>query len=280
MLSGGTVYVIMRNILILILILAAALGISLFFYLDATELIMTHDSDWKIKDKEIRSRLISIPILLYHNIDGSGSFSIDYQTIRSHFQLIKNRNIRVIHLKDLIERLEQPVPFNERVIAITFDDGFLSMYTKLLPLVKEFGFPVTLFVYIDFIKKESSRGLTWRMLRDMDANGIDIQAHTITHDDLTDITGGDEEARQRKLFDEIYISKRILELNLGKEISFFAFPYGKYNLSLLNLANKAGYRRVFSTDYGSNVLTRDNYCLRRQHIKKNYSLRVIDKIIR
>lgn len=270
----------MKNIYILIIILAASIGISCLFYFEKHEFISSTGLDWQYKQKEIRSRLLSIPILLYHNIDGNGPFSIDLDVLRSHFKLIRDRGIRVIPLVELIQRLENPEPFREKVVVITFDDGYVSMYRKLLPLVSEFQFPVTLFVYTDFVRPESENSITWGMLREMDNNGIDIQCHTRTHQDLTLLSGKIDFLSKRKLYEEIFLSKKIIEQNLGKEVVFLAFPYGRYDLKIVDLAYKAGYRRVFSTDYGSNIITRDNYCLNRQHIKKNYTLTFLDRLIR
>ena len=63
-------------------------------------------------------------------------------------------------------------------------------------------------------------------------------------------------------------------------MDFFAFPYGRYNLKLIDLCMLAGYRRVFSTDYGSNIITRDNYSLSRQHVKRGFTLQFIERFLR
>ncbi len=271
----------MKSIYILIISLALSLAAALFLYLDDDNEFYRGRMTWLHKDKETRSRLLSIPILLYHNIDGKGPFSIDADTLREHFQLIRDRGMRVIPLRELIHKLEHPAPYREKVIAISFDDGYGSMYTKLLPLVQEFGYPVTLFVYSDNITLKSAKNLTWKRLRIMDRAGIDIQAHSITHCDLTQLSKkkSDPVARKR-LFEEIYLSKKILELYMNKNIDLYAYPYGKYDLNIIDMTAKAGYRRAFSTDYGSNIITRDNFCLRRQHIKSSYTLSYIENLIR
>ncbi len=270
----------MKSISILIVSLALSLAAALFFYLDDYTGFSRGRMTWLHKDRETRSRLLAIPIILYHNIDGKGSFSVDAETLRAHFQMIRDRGIRVIPLRELMQKLENPAPYREKAVAITFDDGYGSMYTKLLPLAREFGYPVTLFVYTDNISLKSSKNLTWKRLRAMDRQGIDIQAHSITHCDLTRLSKrkNDPEAR-RRLYEELYLSKRILELYMNKKIDMFAYPYGKYDLSIIDLTVKAGYRRAFSTDYGSNIITRDNFCLRRQHIKNSYTLNYIESII-
>jgi peptidoglycan/xylan/chitin deacetylase (PgdA/CDA1 family) len=241
--------------------------------------ILTPQDQWLIKEKEIRSRLLSVPILLYHNIDGHGPFSIELSKLRRHFLYFKEHGYQVVSLASLIERLENPKAYRGKAIVLTFDDGYKSMATKLFPLAKEFKYPITLFVYIDFVYTNTKRLITWKELRELDKNGIDIQCHTMSHADLTLLGQQDTYAAKKKLFDELYLSKRIIEFMLDKKVSFLAYPYGKYNLKVIRLSQYAGYRRVFSTDYGSNIITRNNYCLNRHHVKSNFSLKTIAKII-
>lgn len=233
-----------------------------------------------VKGNESINRFVTTPILLYHNIDGEGIYSLQLDTLKSHFELFKNSNIRIIELSDLVSILENPHPFPEKAIAISFDDGFLSMYTKLLPLISEYGYPTTLFVYTDNIYHRAKRNLTWKHLRELEQNGIRVECHSISHADLDALSKeGTREAR-KKLFEEIYLSKRIIELYLKKRIKYFAFPYGRYNIEIIGLCKDSGYERVFSTDFGSNVITRDNYCLRRTHIKRTHQLRYIEALVK
>lgn len=269
----------MKGIRAGLLILCFSVLVSFLIYNDSAKAFNGSSRQWDRKERELKTRLFSIPILLYHNIDGRGVFSVKSETLRSHFKLFKERGVRVIALGDLIERLENPLPFKQRVIVITFDDGFNSMYTKLLPLAEEFGYKITLFVYTDFIYKKARKSLTWEKLQSM-TKWIDIQCHSISHPDLSEISMANDIESKSRLYRELYLSKRIIELYLDREIIFFAFPYGRYNLRTVELARDSGYRRVFSTDYGSNVLTRDNFCLKRHHIKNTYSLDYIDSLIK
>jgi peptidoglycan/xylan/chitin deacetylase (PgdA/CDA1 family) len=270
----------MKSIYILVGSLLVSLILAVILYSDDPDMTVTGRISWLHKDREATTRLLAVPVLLYHNIDGKGPFSIDAATLREHFQLIRDRRIRVVPLRELVERLENPVPYRERVIVITFDDGYGSMYDTLLPLSREFGYPVTLFVYSDMIYRRSSKNLTWDKLRQMEKQGIDIQSHSISHKDLAELSRSGDLAARKSLYEEMYLSKKILELYLGKKIDYYAFPFGKYDLNIIDLASYSGFRRVFSTDYGSNIITRDNYCLRRHHVKSSYSLSYIDSIIR
>ncbi len=264
-----------------IAIMAALLTVSLTtaaYLLLHEESGATVQASWSVKKEEVRNRLLSVPIILYHNIDGKGPYSIDSVSLREQFEEIRRQEIRVVSLEELVRRLQDGEPFQGKVLVITFDDGYLSNYHKLLPLIKEFAYPVTLFVYTDFISRKSSRRMTWDKLRELERAGVSIQCHSRSHPDLTRMTGNDRENRH-ELYREMYLSRRIIELYLDKEVTFFAFPYGRYDLELVDLAGGAGYSRVFSTDYGTNLVTRNNFCLRRHHIKSDYSLERFRKII-
>ena len=67
--------------------------------------------------------------------------------------------------------------------------------------------------------------------------------------------------------------------NFQKGFASFIDLAVEKNKRLIDLSKKSGYTRVFSTDYGSNVITRNNFCLRRHHIKKSYSMGHFEKII-
>ncbi len=270
-------------IIIIISFLLLLLSLSSFYLLDFKKdhfyAVTEKEIQWETKEKEQISRFSSVPILLYHDIDGKGDYSLTQEKLRSQFQFIKENHIKVIRLKDLITRLSSPDPFNERVLVISFDDGFLSMYTKLLPLVKEFNYPITLFIYTNNIFTKANNNITWDQLKKMEEYGIEVECHSMSHIDLEKLSAEDSPEIRKKMFNEIYMSKRILELYLDKKINYFAFPYGRYNLQLIELCRLADYDRIFSTAYRKHIITRDNYCIGRGHIKNNYSLDTIKQLI-
>jgi peptidoglycan/xylan/chitin deacetylase (PgdA/CDA1 family) len=270
---------IIKRYSIQITIILVSFFVSAVIFLDSSDFRIFSNPAWSYKENEIRSRLLEIPILLYHNIDGRGVYSVSLEKLRSHFQLFREKGVKVLRLTELVNRLENPRPFNSRGVVITFDDGFISMYSKLLPLAREFNYPVTLFVYTDFISSRGKKTMTWKLLREMDRDLVDIQVHSKSHADLTEIIESSSSDRYQRLYEEIYLCKRVTELYLDKKVRFYAFPYGRYNLSLVELSRNAGYHRVFSTDFGPNIVTRNNFCLKRHHILNTYTLEYIEGLV-
>jgi len=267
----------MKKINTLIVILIAAelifLAIILFDFSPADAVRV----NWEKGEAVKYDRLSSVPVLLYHNVvedhvTPKSPFAIKRGTLVRHFKILRERGIEVISLAALAGGGGDYKNFSGgKAVVITFDDDYLSMYRILLPLVREFNYPVTLFVYTDGISRAGQGGLDWAMLREMEKNGIDIQGHSKSHSDLTAVRIEDGYSGGIKLYEELILSKNIIEQNLDKRVQYFAFPYGRYSLELLELARYAGYDKVFSTDYGPNIITRDNFCLRRHHIKNSYS---------
>src|SRR2546429_8455982 len=97
-------------------------------------------------------------------------------------------------------------------------------------------------------------------------NGVDIEAHTATHQDLreghnimlaapggkrtrTKLTGPQYE---QWLQNEVVGSKQLLEQRLGIKVNCFAVPFGNYNEHVKELARNAGYEAMF-TLYGQPI---------------------------
>jgi peptidoglycan/xylan/chitin deacetylase (PgdA/CDA1 family) len=103
---------------------------------------LVHNSKWR------RQRLL---ILTYHGISLSdehiwnGSHFMSPDVFRTRLQLLRKSRCVVLPLDEAVKRLyANDLP--DRAVAITFDDGTSDFYTKAFPLLKEFEFPVTLYL--------------------------------------------------------------------------------------------------------------------------------------
>ncbi len=182
---------------------------------------------------------------------------------------LKDRGITVISMQDLLawKRGEKNIP--PRCAVISFDDGWKSQYEVAWPIMKKFGYPFTMFIYTEGVAGGSLGGgqaITWEQLADMRDNGVDIEAHTATHQDLreghtimvanpggkrtrTKLTGPQYEQWVQS---EVVGSKELLEQRLGIKVNCFAVPFGNYNEHVKELARNAGYEAMF-TVYGQPI---------------------------
>src|SRR5438270_8338283 len=182
---------------------------------------------------------------------------------------LKDRGITVISMQDLLawKRGEKNIP--PRCAVISFDDGWKSQYDVAWPMMKKFGYTFTMFIYTEGVAGGALGGgqaITWEQLADMRDNGIDIEAHTATHQDLREghtimvvepggkrtkkkLTGPEYEQWLQK---EVVGSKQLLEQRLGIKINCFAVPFGTYNDHVKEIARNAGYEAMF-TVYGQPI---------------------------
>lgn len=107
---------------------------------------------------------------------------------------------------------------------------------------------------------DSELMLTSEMVRNLDRNGVDIGAHTISHPILTSLD--DDSARA-----EIVGGKRELETILGKPVRLFAYPNGKsgkdFDARHVAMVREAGFDAAFTTEIGAIGRNSDRYCLPR-----------------
>ena len=170
----------------------------------------------------------------------------------SHLKYIKDNGYTVISLRRYIDfRLGKAPSLSLplKPVIITVDDGHRSVYTEMLPLVKKYRIPVTLFIYPSAISN-ASYAMTWDQLRELEKTGLfEIQSHTYWHPNF--------KKEKRRLAPGEYIkfldmqmtkSKQRLEREVGTKIDMLAWPFGICDEELLVEAQKRGYSATFTIE--------------------------------
>src|SRR5438093_4152843 len=175
----------------------------------------------------------SFPILTFHAVDERPSIiSFPPRLFQRGMARLHERGYRTLGLLELVEYLHRGVPFPERSLAITFDDGYQSVYEQAFPILQRYGFSATVFLTVGVKGNGTEAGrlpsmsgrsmLSWREIKEMQRWGIKFGAHTLTHPDLTHLPFTQVES-------EICDSKVIIEDALGAPAASFAYPYGHYD---------------------------------------------------
>ena len=225
----------------------------------------------KIK-KPVVDQTAQTIIFCYHRLVDKVRYpgtEITPAAFEAQMKQLKDRGITVISMQDLLawKRGEKNIP--PRCAVISFDDGWKSQYEVAWPIMKKFGYPFTMFIYTEGVRGGSLGGggaITWEQLADMRDNGVDIEAHTATHQDLREghaitlVGAGVKRTRTRLtgpqyeqwVRNEVVGSKELLEQRLGIKVNCFAVPFGSYNEHVKELARNAGYEAMF-TVYGQPI---------------------------
>ena len=152
---------------------------------------------------------------------------------------------------------DEPGP---RSVVLTFDDGLLDNYTRVLPLLVEFGMVGTFYVVPGYdrltrwvnpwtgrwsdeprelysLPYESMKS---RHRQEMSRLGMEIGCHTYTHRKLTQVPVAELER-------EIRGAKAFLEDELGSPVTTFSYPNGRFNQDILGRVRAAGFSAACST---------------------------------
>jgi peptidoglycan/xylan/chitin deacetylase (PgdA/CDA1 family) len=177
------------------------------------------------------------------------------QMFEGQMKELKDKNIPVIGLQDFLawKRGEKNIP--PKAAIITFDDGWRTQYEVGWPIMKKYGYPFTLFIYTEGVRGMKFGGggaMTWEQLAELRDAGVDIQAHSATHQDLrrpydkVQKKKLNPEEYQQFLSNEIAGSKQLLEQKLAIRVNSFAVPFGYINDEVREFIMKSGYEAIFT----------------------------------
>jgi peptidoglycan/xylan/chitin deacetylase (PgdA/CDA1 family) len=184
-------------------------------------------------------------ILVYHRFGPvvADSMTVRTGTFRWQLEYLRSHGYQVIPLREWIAwRLHLGAPPPSRSVVITVDDGHRSVFTEMLPLVREFGVPVTLFIYPSAIST-AAYAMTWDQLRALTATGLfDVQSHSYWHPNFaTEKRRLPAPAYRAFVVTQLTRSKAVLEQRLGANVDVIAWPFGIYDEELLQIGVDAGY---------------------------------------
>ncbi len=204
--------------------------------------------------------------LLYHRFNESKypSTSISKVLFRQQLSYLKKNQFEVLNFSDAILKLRSK-DTQGKYIVITIDDAFNSFMEHGFPIIKEFGFPATLFINTETVG--SGDYLSWNDLKILAENNIEIGNHTHTHDYFLDM---DTASRQQTFFEDVYLAQELIKSNLNLKPSVFAFPYGEFDEGMIEIVKKMGFIGAAAQNSGVMSVYSDLYALPRFPMTDHY----------
>ncbi len=184
-------------------------------------------------------------ILMYHRFgeDKYPSTNIRLDQFDAHLEKLANGNYTILPLAKIIRHMQDGTVLPDRTVAITIDDAYLSVYTEAWPRLKAKGFPFTIFVATDPIDEGHPNYMTWDQIRQLQASGIGIGSQTKSHPHMHQISRAEIDA-------ELSNSNQRFLQELGLRPTLFAYPYGEYNLVVIERVKAAGFTAAFGQNSG------------------------------
>lgn len=191
-----------------------------------------------------------VPILCFHDVDGKGPYSVTRKELRYYLQTLKDENIQIVPLKEVVDRAEKKQLFEKPTMAITIDDNFENIARVAAPMLREFGYPATFFVYTRNINNHPRGGMAWEDLQRLINEGFDIQNHSHTHTAFHVPRPGESKASfEARVHMEVVGSRKIFNKHLPEhKIWAFAYPMGYYSDYLIKKVDEEGYRLALTVD--------------------------------
>lgn len=186
-------------------------------------------------------------ILEYHEIVAGQPeeiHAVSAQRFADQLAWLSDQDYQVIRLGDWIDLARHQSLNSERLIAISFDDGYRDNYGRAFPLLQARNYPATIFLVSAAIGKTSawregwlaeSPMLTWAQVREMRQAGIEFGSHTMSHADLTRLD-------PKTIADELQQSRKDIENHVGESVTLFSYPFSQLNREIKRLAAQAGYQ--------------------------------------
>ncbi|MCL5970913.1 MAG: polysaccharide deacetylase family protein [Patescibacteria group bacterium] len=200
---------------------------------------------------------IRLPIILYHYVEyvkDPGDFirrglDVTPRNFEEQLKSLKNNQYQTYFIKDIPRIMEGKIKYSTPSAVLTFDDGFEDFYTDAFPLLKKYKTKATIYVVYNFIGHPNYMNKS--QLQEVINSGlVELGSHSLNHVNLAS-----EAASLAKK--EIADSKKKLEEDFGIIVETFAYPYGAFNKTTLDLVKEASYSAAVTVKPGM-IQTEEN----------------------
>ena len=189
-------------------------------------------------------------ILLYHDFSDTppsekrAGAVTTAQRFEQDICYILAQGYSIVPLYRLAEYAAGMYELPEKSVIITADDGYVSNYTHMYPILQKYKVHATIFVTVSTMGTDGK--LTVEMMREMEQSGlVDIQSHSLAHRDQSTLTAD-------RIIKETAVSFDLLENWLGEEsCPMLAYPYGRYTEQSLTLVREQGAVMQLTTDWSA-----------------------------
>lgn len=195
-----------------------------------------------------------IPIVGFHEVEPYIQNPIELPTgcFDALCATLKSYGYQTITFADLLDYLDHGKALPEKPVILTSDDGYQDIYTYAFPILKKYGFKMTVFIITNYIvNSEKDRQtnsfdkgrsgvpvrpmLIWPEILEMNRYGCEFLSHTANHVRLA-------KASPEQIIQELVSSKNSIESHIHKPCVIFAWPYDNYSDYAATFISKAGYR--------------------------------------
>jgi peptidoglycan/xylan/chitin deacetylase (PgdA/CDA1 family) len=193
------------------------------------------------------SRLQPVPILMYHVVappPAGAPFPELYVSpadFRGQVAWAAAHGYHAVTEQQVFDSWRGAATLPSKPVVFSFDDGYLSQLRVAMPALKAQHWPGVL--NLEVRNMQPVWGIRPPGVRKLIAAGWEIDAHTLTHPDLTQVDAA-------RLKEEVAGSRAAIRARFHVPVNFFCYPAGRYNATVVAAVQAAGYLGATTTNYG------------------------------
>lgn len=209
-----------------------------------------------------------IAVLMYHAVDGADwKLSIRPEDFERHMAYLA-RAKKPVALARVVAHVEGGERLSSGSVAVTFDDGYHDLVETVLPIIKKYQIPVSVFLTSDLelaTNRNGTRRLSAEEVRMLaDEPLVSIESHGMTHRNFATLYPD-------QLTQELSGSIEAIESLTSIRPRFFAYPFGSRCLVVEEAVRDAGYDAAFAITEGLISGGDDRFSLRRIQVDRTMS---------
>jgi len=202
---------------------------------------------------------MQLPILMYHKVGAPVAakpdtfLNVSPRSFGRQMRVLQRLGYVGITFAEGADRLRNGRPMPKRPVCVTFDDGYTNVLEYAAPVLRELGWPATVFVPTGYVGAtnawDQAAGypllpiMSWEQLKSLEAEGWEMAGHTRTHPRL-----GDSE--DSPALEDIRLGRADLEAHIGSPIRTFCYPFGSVNDRTPKLVRDSGFIAACTTNSG------------------------------
>jgi len=203
-------------------------------------------------------------VFIYHRFgeERFPSTNIAPTIFAEQLKYLQKQGYQVLALSEIVKKMQAGQPLPDKSLGLSVDDAFVSFAETAWPLLRTYGFPVTLFVNTDSIG--TSGYLGWAQIKELQRQGVEIGHHTASHAYLLELEADENFSQwQGRVRADIQRASAAFQEHLGLVPELFAYPYGEYHPVLADLLTDMGFSAAFAQQSGVVSQWSNNWALPR-----------------
>lgn len=185
-----------------------------------------------------------VPVVCWHQIrdwkatdsKGAKDYIVQVQAFKDHIKMLADSGYHTILPDQLYAYLAFNKPLPSKPIMLTFDDTDLDQFTIARPTLAKYGFKGVYFIMT--VSLGRPHYMSKEQVKQLSDEGNVIGSHTWDHHNFKKFAGKDWETQLDKP------TKKLEEIT-GKDIKYFAYPFGLWNAENLPELHKRGFLLAF-----------------------------------